>query len=96
MKKEERESGIDADMTEVEVALQEPIDKEDAAEAEQRVVDNQKKMNDGQDRKNAENIRKKAMERLGHTQKRQADEGESEGKKKPRLSGSDTQVAVTH
>lgn len=91
LKTEERESGIETDMTEVEVALEELIEKEDAAETEQRVVDNQKKMKDSQDRENAENIRKKAMERLGQTQKRQADEGESEGKKrKKRSNGSDT------
>lgn len=91
LKTEERESGIETDMTEVEVALEELIEKEDAAETEQRVVDSQKKMKDSQDRENAENIRKKAMERLGQTQKRQADEGESEGKKRKRRSnGSDT------
>lgn len=38
-------------MTEVEVALEELIEKEDAAETEQRVVDSQKKMNSSQDRK---------------------------------------------
>lgn len=90
LKTEERESGIKTDMTEVEVALEELIEKEDAAETEQRVVDSQK-MNSSQDRENAENIRKKAMERLGQTQKRQADEGESKGKKRKRRSnGSDT------
>lgn len=60
LKTEERESGIKTDMTEVEVALEELIEKEDAAETEQRVVDSQKKMKDSQDRENAENIRKKA------------------------------------
>jgi len=60
LKTEERESGIETDMTEVEVALEELIEKEDAAETEQRVVDSQKKMKDSQDRENAENIRKKA------------------------------------
>ena len=78
-------------MTEVEMAFEEPIEKEDAAETEQRVVDNQKKAKDSQDRENAENIRKKAMERLGQTQKRKVDENESEGKRrKKRSSGSDT------
>jgi len=60
LKTEERESGIETDMTEVEVALEELIEKEDAAETEQRVVDSQKKMKDSQDRENAENIWKKA------------------------------------
>lgn len=78
-------------MTEVEVALEELIEKEDAAETEQRVVDNQKKIKNSQDREDAENIRNKAMERLGQTQKREADEGETVGRKKrKRSSGSDT------
>ena len=91
MKREKKESGVETDMTEVEMALEELIEKEDAAETEQRVVDNQKKAKDSQDRENAENIRKKAMERLGQTQKRKADENESEGKRrKKRSGGSDT------
>ena len=91
LKREKKESGVETDMTEVEMALEELIEKEDAAETEQRVVDNQKKAKDSQDRENAENIRKKAMERLGQTQKRKADENESEGKRrKKRSSGSDT------
>ncbi|KAL9971119.1 hypothetical protein ACROYT_G023606 [Oculina patagonica] len=91
LNREEKESGIETDMTEVEMALEELIEKEDAAETEQRVVDNQKKAKDSQDKENAENIRKKAMERLGQTQKRKADENESEGKRrKKRSSGSDT------
>ena len=46
---------------------------------------------DSQDRENTENIRKKAMERLGQTQKWKADENESEGKRRrKRSSGSDT------
>jgi len=65
-------------MTEVEVELEELIQKEDAAETEQRVVENQKKIKDSQDRENAANIGKEAMERLGKTQKRKADEGERE------------------
>ena len=54
MKREKKESGVETDMTEVEMALEELIEKEDAAETEQRVVDNQKKAKDSQDRENAE------------------------------------------
>ena len=50
LKREEKESGIETDMTEVEMALEELIEKEDAAETEQRVVENQKKVKDSQDR----------------------------------------------
>ena len=90
LKKEERESGIETDMTVVEFAIEELIEKEDAAETEQRVVDN-RKIKNSQDREDAENIRNKATERLGQTQKREADEGETVGRKKrKRSSGSDT------
>lgn len=82
LKREEKESGIETDMTEVEMALEELIEKEDAAETEQKVVENQKKVKDSQDRENAESVRKKAMERLGQTQKRKADEGENEEKRR--------------
>ena len=49
MKREEKESGIETDMTEVEMALEELIEKEDAAETEQRVVENQKKVKDSRE-----------------------------------------------
>ena len=90
LKNEERASGIETEMTDVEVALEEIIEKEDAAEREVKIVDNQKKMKDSIEKENAENIRNKAMERLGQTQKRKADEAESAGRKKRRSSGSDT------
>ena len=45
-KREEKENGIETDMTEVEKALEELTEKEDTAETEQRVVENQKKTND--------------------------------------------------
>ena len=91
LKREEKEIGIETDIKEFEMALEELIDKEDAAEAEQRVVDDQKKTKDSEDRKNADSVRKKAMERLGQTQKRKADESESDGRKRKKWSsGSDT------
>ena len=54
LKREEKESGIETDLTEVEMALEELIEKEDAAETEQRLVENQRKVKDCQDRENAE------------------------------------------
>ena len=68
LKRESKESGIETDLTEVEMALEELNEKEDAAETEQRVVENQRKVKDIQDRENAESVRKKAMERPGQTQ----------------------------
>ena len=48
LKREEKESGIETDLTEVEMALEELIEKEDAADTEQRVVENQRKVKDSQ------------------------------------------------
>ena len=91
LKREEKGSGIETDLTDVEMALEELIETDDAAETEQRVVENHRKVKDGKDRENGESVRKKTMERLGQTQKSKADKGDSEGKKKnKRSSGSDT------
>ena len=92
LKREEKESGMETAMTEVEMALEELIEKEDAAETEQRVVESQRKVKDSQDRENVERVRKRAMERLGQTQKRKADEDESRGKKGRRKD----RAVVTH
>ena len=88
LKDEEKASGIESDMTDVEKALEDLIEREDAAEAEQGTVDTQKK----QDKKNAAGMRNRAMESLGQMQKRKEQEGgESEGRKvKKRSSGNDT------
>ena len=88
LKDEEKASGIESDMTDVEKALEDLIKREDAAEAEQGTVDTQKK----QDKKNAAEMRNRAMESLGQMQKRKEQEGgESEGRKvKKRSSGNDT------
>ena len=65
IKNEEKASGIETDMTNLEKALEDLIEREDAAESEQRVVDDQKK----QDRENATDMRKRAMESIGQTKK---------------------------
>ncbi|CAH3153838.1 unnamed protein product, partial [Porites lobata] len=52
--------------------------EKDAAESEQRVVDDQKK----QDRENATDMRKIAMESIGQTKKRkESNDDENEGRK---------------
>ena len=89
IKNEEKASGIETDMTNVEKALEDLIEREDAAESEQREVNDQKK----QDRENAADMRNKAMESLGQTQKRkEAEDDESGGRKtkKKRASGNET------
>ena len=73
---EKKESGIDPEMTDIEHALEELIEIEDAAETDQAVVNEQKNRKINQDRGNAEDIRKTAMEKLGQTKKRKAEDGE--------------------
>lgn len=90
LKKEEKASGIAVEMSEVERALEELMEKEDAAE-ELRQEGKMKKLANEKDRGNAEDIRKKAMESLGETQKRKSDEsGGTTPGKKTRSNGSDT------
>lgn len=69
-------------MSNIEVALEELIENEDAAEKEQRVVDDQRKAKDSQERK----CRGGAEEGNGNTW---ADDDESGGRKKKRSSGRD-------
>ena len=73
---EKKESGIDPEMTDIEHALEELIEIEDAAETDQAVVNEQKNRKINKDRGNAEDIRKTAMEKLGQTKKRKAEDGE--------------------
>ena len=86
MKDEERESGIECDLSEVEKALEEIAEKEAAAEGtienEKRTADNAK----------AAQMRNRALESLSGTQKRQRNEEEEKvkPKQKSRRSGGDT------
>ena len=86
---EKKESGIDPEMTDIEHALEELIEIENAAETDQALVNEQKNRKINQDRGNAEDIRKTAMEKLGQTKKRKAEDGE-ERKWKRRSTGSET------
>ena len=88
LKREQKESGIVVDMSEVEKALESLIEKEDAAE-ELRQEGKLKKVANEAERMNAEDIRKKAMESLGETQKRKNAESGMKPRKK-RSNGSDT------
>ena len=86
---EKKESGIDTEMTGIEQALEELIEIEDAAETDQAAVNEQKNRKINQDRENAEDIWKTAMEKLGQTKKRKVEDGE-ERKWKRRSTGSET------
>ena len=85
LKDEERASGIDTDMTETEVALEDLIEREDAAEAQLKENVDAGKKKKADDRESAEDMRAKALEKLGETQKRKA-EGNELGKIKKRRS----------
>ena len=70
MVKEEKQSGISPEPTELDRAVEQIIEMEESADVEQQVNDAVKKQKEASDREKAENIRKKAMEKLGDTTKR--------------------------
>ena len=80
MKDEEKASGIECDLSEVEKALEETAEKEVAAvntvENDKKKVDNAK----------AVEIRNRVLESLGKTQKRQRNEEEENAKPKQKKS----------
>ena len=74
MNKEEKGSGITCDEeTEVEIAVAEIIEKERAADLERKENLNALTKKDENDKASAEEVRLKAMERLGQIKKRSAD-----------------------
>lgn len=74
MRKEEQSSGIACDdETELEIALSEIIEKEQAADLERKENSNTLTKKNENDKASAEESRLKAMERLGQTKKRNAD-----------------------
>ena len=89
MRDEEKASGIDTDLSEVEKALEEIAEKEAAVE---ETTQNDKKKVDSA---KAAEMRNRALENLGGTQKRQRKdevENETEGRTKRRRSGGDTGI----
>ena len=91
MKDEEKASGINPEPTELDQALADIIEMEEAAESEQQDDDGRRKEKDEADKHKAESMRKMAMEKLGETQKRAVEEGEQDClNKKKRRSGNDT------
>ena len=75
-------------ITILEKALEDLIEREYAAQSEQRVVDDQKK----QDKENVTDMRKRAMESIGQTKERkESNDDENEGRTfKKRSSGNAT------
>ncbi|KAK3699225.1 hypothetical protein QZH41_011270 [Actinostola sp. cb2023] len=72
MKDEEKQSGISPEISEVDQAIMEIIDMEEASEVEMKQNSEKKKDKIESERKGAEEVRKKAMEKCGDTQKRKA------------------------
>jgi len=74
MRKEEQGSGIACDdETEIEIALSEIIEKEQAADLERKENSNSPSKTNENDKASAEGSRLKAMERLGQSRKRNTD-----------------------
>ena len=75
----------------VETAIEELIiEKGDAAESIDGDGTQRQRERKNQDRENAEDIRRQALERMGQTQKRKSVDGENEAKEKKGSSRSDT------
>ena len=74
---EERASGIDPEMTEIDIMLEEICEKEEVAEEE----DETKKKKAKAEKESAEKMRLKAMEKLSESQKRKDSNEEAQPKK---------------
>lgn len=83
---EEKASGIDPDMSEVEDMVEELIQIEDDLAERRRLNDEENKRKAEVDKENANDIRVKAMEKLGETKRRKENEGEVQKKDKRRRS----------
>ena len=85
LKREAKESGISPEMTETEQALEFIIEQKDSTEQAHKETSEKAKQKNW---KEAEDVRKKSMEKLGTTQKRKS--GEEGGQKKRHSNGRDT------
>ena len=81
---EEKASGINPEPTELDNALEQIMALEETADVELAELNNEKKEKVEQDKLTATDMRKKAMEKLGDTQKRQREEGDQKTRKSRR------------
>ncbi|XP_028407855.1 nucleoporin GLE1-like [Dendronephthya gigantea] len=89
-KDEESASGIEIDdVSEIDKALEDIVEVEDAADQNQQDVTEQKLQKENKDREDAESIRLMAMETLGETQKRKLVDNKANKPVKRRSNGSD-------
>ena len=77
MSSEERASGIDPEMTEIDIMLEEICEKEEVAEEEDETKEKKAKA----EKESAEKMRLKAMEKLSDSQKRKDSNDEARPKK---------------
>ena len=92
LKDEEKASGIETDMTELEAALEDLIEREDQSDAQYK-ENQEQNIKIKEDREVAEDMRAKSIERLGETQKRKGQDIQlSQMKKKKRGSAGDAVV----
>ena len=95
LRDEEQASGIDTDMTEVEDALEDIIDIEDNSIKQVEYEAGVKMKEMDKEKQSAEDVRRRAMEKLGETQKRNGDKASVDNErqlKKKRSNGNDTLI----
>ena len=90
MNAEERSSGVSPEPTELDQALANIIEMEEAASTSQEIDEAVVKEKEDTDKQKAGSMRKMAMEKLGETQKREVEEGEQENYMKKKRSGNET------
>ena len=86
LNREGKASGIANDNSELDDLLEEILEKEKAAKAKVDTDDDHKKKSLENDRAAAENMRKRALERVGQTTKRKGKEGETDAEPSKRKS----------
>ncbi|CAH3185032.1 unnamed protein product [Porites lobata] len=92
LKDERKASGIETDMSEVEVALEDLGERGDESDKQHKENQDQN-LKRKEDRQQAEDIRTKSLERLGETQKRKGQDSNLQTKaKKKRATGGDAVV----
>ena len=91
---EERETGINPDETELDMALEEIVDLTDEANQEYEEESEKKKKKLEDDRKKAEELRQRSLETLGETRKRSPED--KVAKRKNRKDGTETLAYLKH
>ncbi|XP_015747891.1 PREDICTED: UPF0746 protein DDB_G0281095-like [Acropora digitifera] len=87
LKDEEKASGIETDMTELEAALEDLIEREDQSDAQHK-ENQEENIKKKEDRDVAKDMRKKSLQRIGETQKRKREEIQLSQVKKKKKRGS--------